>query len=91
MIVGIGGVDVRWMGHEEVVALVRVTGDSLALRLVTPMDNNKVTLHFTLLVGVEYRVLDNLELKLMFSLLFYLEFKSSPQSQRPYFTPFNKQ
>lgn len=42
MIVGIGGVDTRWMGHEDVVALVRTTGDSLALRLVTPMDVTKV-------------------------------------------------
>ncbi len=44
MIVGIGGVDTRWMGHEEVVALVRTTGNSLALRIVTPMDNK---VHYT--------------------------------------------
>ena len=39
MIVGISGDDARWLNHEEVVALVRNAGDSLALRLVTPMDN----------------------------------------------------
>ncbi|XP_021968422.1 rhophilin-2-B [Folsomia candida] len=45
VIVGIGGVDTRWMGHEDVVALVRTTGDSLALRLVTPMDVTKNSSH----------------------------------------------
>lgn len=38
VIVGIGGTDARWLSHEEVVALVKVAGDSLHIRLVTPMD-----------------------------------------------------
>jgi hypothetical protein len=45
VIVGIGGDDARWLGHEEVVALVRNAGDSLALRLVTPMDNKSSNHH----------------------------------------------
>jgi len=38
VIVGIGGTDARWLSHEEVVALVKTAGDSLHIRLVTPMD-----------------------------------------------------
>jgi hypothetical protein len=48
VIVGIAGVDARWLGHEEVVALVQTSGDYLALRLVTPMDNKKVYYYYVL-------------------------------------------
>lgn len=39
-IVSIGDVDVKWSPHEEVVRLIKEAGDSLSLRLVTPMDRN---------------------------------------------------
>jgi hypothetical protein len=45
VIVGIGGEDARWLNHDEVVALVRIAGDSLAIRLITPMDNKNSNGH----------------------------------------------
>jgi C-terminal processing protease CtpA/Prc len=39
-IVGIGDEDVKWSPHEEVVKKIKEAGDSLCLRLVTPMDRN---------------------------------------------------
>jgi len=42
VIVGIGDDDVRWLSHEQVVALVREADDCLPLRLVTPMDGFNV-------------------------------------------------
>ncbi|XP_067006501.1 rhophilin-2 isoform X2 [Anabrus simplex] len=39
-IVAIGDRDVKWSPHEEVVKLIKVAGDSLSLKLVTPMDRN---------------------------------------------------
>lgn len=38
VIVGIGGKEARWLIHEEIVVLVKAAGDSLALRIVTPLD-----------------------------------------------------
>ena len=39
-IVSINNRDVKWAHHEEVVKLIREAGDSLTLKLVTPMDRN---------------------------------------------------
>lgn len=39
-IVSIGEKDVKWSSHEEVVTFIKIAGDSLTLRLVTPMDRN---------------------------------------------------
>lgn len=39
-IVAIGDKDVKWCPHEEVVRLIKAAGDSLSLKLVTPMDKN---------------------------------------------------
>lgn len=32
--------DVKWSSHDEVVTLIKNAGDSLSLKLVTPMDRN---------------------------------------------------
>lgn len=47
-IVAIGDNDVKWASHDEVVALIKNAGDSLSLKLVTPMDRNylKVCFHY---------------------------------------------
>lgn len=39
-IVAIGDKDVKWSSHDEVVTLIKNAGDSLSLKLVTPMDRN---------------------------------------------------
>ncbi|KAI8433136.1 hypothetical protein MSG28_013983 [Choristoneura fumiferana] len=39
-IISVGDKDVKWSSHEEVVALIQKAGDSLALRLATPMDKS---------------------------------------------------
>lgn len=39
-VVAIGEKDVKWASHEEAVALIKSAGDSLVLKLVTPMDRN---------------------------------------------------
>lgn len=39
-IVSINNKDVKWAHHEEVVKLIKEAGDSLTLKLVTPMDRN---------------------------------------------------
>lgn len=39
-IVSIGDKDVKWAAHEHVVKLIKEAGDSLTLKLVTPMDRN---------------------------------------------------
>lgn len=39
-IVAIGERDVKWASHDEVVTLIKNAGDSLSLKLVTPMDRN---------------------------------------------------
>lgn len=39
-IVIIADKDVKWAMHEEVVRLIKDAGDSLSLKLVTPMDRN---------------------------------------------------
>jgi C-terminal processing protease CtpA/Prc len=36
-IVGINDADVKWSQHDEVVNLIKASGNSLKLRLVTPM------------------------------------------------------
>ena len=38
-IVGIAEEDVKWSPHEEVVALIKSSGNNLNLRIVTPVDN----------------------------------------------------
>lgn len=49
-IVAIGDTDVKWSPHEDVVRLIKEAGDSLSLKLVTPMDRNylKVSQSFCL-------------------------------------------
>lgn len=39
-IVAIGERDVKWSSHDDVVTLIKNAGDSLSLKLVTPMDRN---------------------------------------------------
>jgi len=39
-IVAIGDKDVKWSPHEDVVKLIKDAGDTLSLKLVTPMDRN---------------------------------------------------
>lgn len=39
-IVSISERDVKWAPHDEVVALIKNAGDSLTMKLVTPMDRN---------------------------------------------------
>ncbi|KAJ8688163.1 hypothetical protein QAD02_023958, partial [Eretmocerus hayati] len=39
-IVSIGDKDVKWASHEQVVRLIKQCGDSISLKLVTPMDRN---------------------------------------------------
>ncbi|XP_013410860.1 rhophilin-2-A-like isoform X2 [Lingula anatina] len=39
-IISVGDSDTKWSKHEEMVALIRAAGNSLSLRLVTPMDKN---------------------------------------------------
>ncbi|XP_071443196.1 rhophilin-2-like, partial [Hetaerina americana] len=51
-IVGIGGKDVKWSPHEEVVRLIKAAGRQLSLRIVTPMDRNYLKLQQQPLVGV---------------------------------------
>ena len=44
-IVGINEEDVKWSPHDEVVALIKASANSLKLRVVTPMDGKpKVSL-----------------------------------------------
>ncbi|CAL4069714.1 unnamed protein product [Meganyctiphanes norvegica] len=38
LVVGIGSRDVKWMPHDEVVGLIRDSGNSLSLTIVTPCD-----------------------------------------------------
>lgn len=54
-IVAIGDRDVKWASHDEVVTLIKNAGDSLCLKLVTPMDRNylKVRLLFVLILFCE--------------------------------------
>ncbi|XP_012257793.2 rhophilin-2 isoform X3 [Athalia rosae] len=39
-IVNIGDKDVKWASHDQVVRLIKQCGDSISLKLVTPMDRN---------------------------------------------------
>ena len=39
-IVSIGDKDVKWASHDQVVRLIKHCGDSISLKLVTPMDRN---------------------------------------------------
>lgn len=39
-IVSIGDKDVKWASHDQVVRLIKQSGDSITLKLVTPMDRN---------------------------------------------------
>ncbi|KAJ8952614.1 hypothetical protein NQ318_004161 [Aromia moschata] len=43
-IVGIGDKDAKWSSHDEVVTLIKNAGDTLSLKLVTPMDRNYLKL-----------------------------------------------
>lgn len=49
-IVAIGDKDVKWAVHEEVVRLIKDAGDSLNLKLVTPMDRNYLKVNTTKLI-----------------------------------------
>lgn len=39
-IVSIGDKDVKWASHDQVVRLIKQCGDTISLKLVTPMDRN---------------------------------------------------
>lgn len=57
-IVNIGDKDVKWASHEQVVRLIKQCGDSISLKLVTPMDRNylKVSLAYSTTFLYEKRV-----------------------------------
>ena len=40
-IVGIAEKDVKWSPHEDVVALIKASGNSLTMKLVTPVDKSR--------------------------------------------------
>ena len=44
-IVGINEVDVKWSPHDEVVALIKSSGNTLKLKVVTPMDGKEKVRH----------------------------------------------
>lgn len=58
-IVAIGERDVKWASHDEVVALIKNAGDSLCLKLVTPMDRNYLKVR-----DISNRILLNLIIEL---------------------------
>lgn len=47
-IVSIGDKDVKWASHEQVVKMIKKCGDSISLKLVTPMDRNYLKVNFFL-------------------------------------------
>ena len=53
-IVSIGDKDVKWASHDQVVRLIKQCGDSISLKLVTPMDRNylKVRIVYILLMSL---------------------------------------
>lgn len=55
-IVSINEKDVKWAHHEEVVKLIKEAGDSLTLKLVTPMDRNYLKVKYRLIL--EESILD---------------------------------
>ena len=52
-IVSIGDKDVKWAAHEQVVKLIKEAGDSLTLKLVTPMDRNYLKVSYLLVKYLE--------------------------------------
>lgn len=46
-IVAIGDRDVKWCPHDEVVRLIKASGESLSVKLVTPMDRNYLKVCYT--------------------------------------------
>lgn len=48
-IVNIDDKDVKWASHEQVVRLIKQCGDSISLKLVTPMDRNYLKVIIVLL------------------------------------------
>ena len=40
-VIGINDDDVKWAPHDQVVTMIKASGNTLALKLVTPMDNLK--------------------------------------------------
>ncbi len=64
-IVGIGDKDVKWAPHEEVVALIKASGNNLNLRIVTPVDKRhtaigKVTFDTSYYYSSYYDILTSL-------------------------------
>ena len=53
-VIGINGDDVKWSPHDRVVTLIKASGNELALKLVTPMDNLKSDTHNNLHKKVIY-------------------------------------
>lgn len=53
-IVSINEKDVKWAHHEEVVKLIKEAGDSLTLKLVTPMDRNYLKVKYQSLLEKLY-------------------------------------
>lgn len=49
-IVNIDDKDVKWASHEQVVRLIKQCGDSISLKLVTPMDRNYLKVIITLII-----------------------------------------
>lgn len=56
-IVGIGEKDVKWSSHEEVVKLIKKSGDNLTLKLVTPMDRNYLKVSFYSIAFMDEEIL----------------------------------
>lgn len=45
-IVEISGIDVKWYTHQQIVSLIQSVGNSLELKVITPMDRNYLKVSF---------------------------------------------
>jgi hypothetical protein len=54
-IVAIGDQDVKWSPHEDVVNIIKDAGDTLSLKLVTPMDRNYLKVRNTFLFNLLFK------------------------------------
>lgn len=46
-IISIGDTDVKWSSHDEVVRLIQEAGDTLTMKLATPMDKSCLKVYST--------------------------------------------
>lgn len=71
-IVSIGDKDVKWAAHEQVVKLIKEAGDSLTLKLVTPMDRNYLKVSQSLFIywKFSFKCFDKVVVKLPLFLFF---------------------